>query len=129
MNKILYYMGLISEVLFLIMVIFLLPFIIKSDWQGRMFLSVSFVFIALRLFVLLARKAVVQKNVIYNILIVALTCYLGIIFTRVMLIQLHPSVLYELSIEYCQNNFFLISITMICIILNTIMLLFVKEEG
>ena len=129
MNKtVLYYMSLISQILFLVMTSILVPLILKSSWQGLMFLTTVLIYIGIRLFMIVTRKKIVEKVPIYNILTIALTFYLGIIFTRIMLVELSSNVLYDLSMEYCRNNFFLISITMICVILNTIILLFLKEE-
>ncbi len=130
MNKtVLYYMSLISQILFLVMTSILVPLILKSSWQGLMFLTTVLIYIGIRLFMIVTRKKIVEKVPIYNILTIALTFYLGIIFTRIMLVELSSNVLYDLSMEYCRNNFFLISITMICVILNTIILLFLKEEN
>lgn len=128
MNKVLYYMSLISEILFLIMVSFLLPLLLQIGFVGILFLVTVLILIGLRLFMIITRKKVVQEVKIYNILTIALTFYLGIIFTRILLVKLQSSVLYELSMVYCRNNFFLLSLTMICMILNTIILVFIREE-
>ena len=128
MNKILYYMGLISEVLFLLMVIFLLPYILKSNWHGIIFLIMVLIFIGLSLFIFLAKRDFARQSKSYNIFSIVLTFYLGIIFTRIMLVKLSPSILYDINITYCQNNFFLISITMLCAILNTIVLGMMKTK-
>lgn len=128
MNKILYYMSLISEVIFLIMVCFLFPYLFQTGFAGILFLSTVIIYIGIRLFMILTRKRILEKVNFYNFLTIMLTFYLGIIFTRIMLVQFSSNALYELSMEYCRNNFFLISLTMICIILNTIILLFIKED-
>ncbi len=128
MNKTLYYMSLISEVIFLIMVCFLFPYLFQTGFAGILFLSTVIIYIGIRLFMILTRKRILEKVNFYNFLTIMLTFYLGIIFTRIMLVQFSSNVLYELSMEYCRNNFFLISLTMICIILNTIILLFIKED-
>ena len=110
MNKtVLYYMSLISQILFLVMTSILVPLILKSSWQGLMFLTTVLIYIGIRLFMIVTRKKIVEKVPIYNILTIALTFYLGIIFTRIMLVELSSNVLYDLSMEYCRNNFFLIS--------------------
>lgn len=127
MNKVLYYMSLISEILFLIMVSFLLPIIFKIGFFGILFLATVLILIGLRLFMIITRKRIVEEVKIYNILTIALTFYLGIVFTRILLVELHSSALYDLSMEYCRNNFFLLSLTMICMIFNTIILIFTKE--
>lgn len=121
-------MSLISEILFLIMVSFLLPLLLQIGFVGILFLVTVLILIGLRLFMIITRKKVVQEVKIYNILTIALTFYLGIIFTRILLVKLQSSVLYELSMVYCRNNFFLLSLTMICMILNTIILVFIREE-
>ncbi len=128
MNKILYYMSLISEVIFLIMVCFLFPYLLQTGFAGILFLGTVIIYIVIRLFMILTKKKIMEKVNFYNFLTIMLTFYLGIIFTRIMLVQFHPSALYELSMDYCRNNFFLISLTMICIILNTIILLFIKDD-
>ena len=121
-------MSLISEVLFLIMVCLLLPLILKSEFPGLLFLVTVLIFIGLRLFMIITKNSIVQEVKIYNILTITLTFYLGIIFTRIMLVYFQSSALYELSMDYCRNNFFLLSLTMICMILNTIILIFTKEK-
>ena len=128
MNKVLYYMSLISEILFLIMVSLLLPLIFKIGFSGVLFLVTVLILIGLRLLMIITRKKIVQEVKIYNILTIALTFYLGIIFTRILLVELQSNLLYELSMEYCKNNFFLLSLTMICMVLNTIILIFTREE-
>ncbi len=121
-------MGLISEVLFLLMVIFLLPYILKSSWQGIFFLMMVLAFIGISLFIFLTKKSFVEKTNSYNIFTIALTFYLGIIFTRIALVKLSSSILYDVSIVYCKNNFFLLSVTMICVILNTIVLAMTEKK-
>ena len=128
MNKILYYMSVISQALFLIMVIILLPYILDSSWPGIMFLAVTIFYIGLCLIILLKARKKMQTATSYHILNIALAFYLGIIFTRILLVKLQPSVLYELNMTYCKNNFFLLSITMICVILNTFMLLIMRRK-
>ena len=127
MNKVLYYMSLISEALFLIMVLILLPFIVKSGFSGGLFITTVMIYSSIRLFMIIAKQKVLQKVTLYNILTITLTFYLGIIFTRIMVTKLNANILYELSMDYCKNNFFLIALTMICMILNTIILLFSKD--
>lgn len=78
---------------------------------------------------MIVSKNNIAKHVkIYNILMIVLTFYLGIIFTRIMIVRFSSSILYELSMTYCKNNFFLIALTMICVILNTIILLLTENE-
>lgn len=121
-------MSLISEVLFLIMTLILLPIIVKSGFSGGLFITTVIIYIGIRLFMMITKQKTLKKVAIYNILTISLTFYLGIIFTRIMVTELSPNILYELSMDYCRNNFFLISLTMICMILNTIILLFSKEK-
>lgn len=128
MNKILYYMGLISEVLFLLMVLFLLPYILRSSWKGIFFLIMVLIFIGISLFIFLSRRNFAKESKAYNIFTIALTFYLGIIFTRIMLVKLSSSILYAISITYCENNFFLLAITMLCVTLNTTVLVMMKHE-
>ena len=128
-NKVLYYMGLMSEGVFLIMMFVLLPTILDTGIIGFVFLGITFVYIIMNLFSLLKKKNIIENSKSYSILNIALTFYMGIIFTRIMLVKFSPSVLYTLSMTYCRNNFFLISITILCIVLNNIMLLLIKKES
>lgn len=128
MNKVLYYMGLISEVLFLIMTLFLLPLILKTGFSGFFFLITVLIFILLRLFMIVSKTHIVKEEKIYSILMIVLTFYLGIIFTRILLVYFFSSSIYELSMTYCRNNFFLVALTMVCIILNTIVLCELEDD-
>ena len=59
-NKVLYYMGLMSEGVFLIMMFVLLPTILDTGIIGFVFLGITFVYIIMNLFSLLKKKNIIE---------------------------------------------------------------------
>lgn len=127
-NKVIYYLRIVSFLLYLIITIFLLPFVFECGKIGIFFLVSLFLFIAITLFSMFSKKKIYIKTKSYNLIIIALTLYLGIVYYRILLDErLKLSGLYTVSLDYCKMNFILLGLVMIGIILNTVVLYLVDE--
>ena len=122
LNKILYYLRCLFFIIYLIINIFLLPFVLKTEQVGIFFLLTLFLFITLVLFSIFSKRKIYIITKSYNLVIIALTIYIGIVYSRLLTTNL-----YTVSVSYCRLNLILLSLVMIGIMLNTIILYLVKE--
>ena len=122
LNKILYYLRCLFFIIYLIINIFLLPFVLKTEQVGILFLLTLFLFITLVLFSIFSKKKIYIITKSYNLVIIALTIYICIVYSRLL-----TTSLYTVSVSYCRLNLILLSLVMIGIMLNTIILYLVKE--
>lgn len=127
-DKVIYYLRFIFFILYLIITILLLPFVFKTGRIGIFFLVTLFLFIAMTLFSILSKKEIYLKTKSYNLVIIALTIYISIVYYRVSLDErLRLTGLYTVSLDYCKLNFILLGLVMIGICLNTIVLYLIDE--
>ena len=126
LNKTIYYLRIVSFILYLVITIYLLPIIIKSGKTGIFFLVTLFLFVAITLF---SMKEIYIKTKSYNLIIIALAIYLGVVCYRTIFdSRLALKELYTISLDYCKMNFILIGLVMIGITLNTVVL-YLMDEG
>ncbi len=129
LNKVIYYLRIVSFILYLVITIYLLPIIIKCGKTGIFFLVTLFLFIAITLFSMFSKKEIYIKTKSYNLVIIALAFYLGIVCYRTLSnSEVILNELYAINLEYCKMNFILIGLVMIGIMLNTIVL-YLTDEG
>ena len=128
-NKTIYYLRIVSFILYLVITIYLLPIIIKSGKTGIFFLVTLFLFVAITLFSMFSKKEIYIKTKSYNLIIIALAIYLGVVCYRTIFdSRLALTELYTISLDYCRMNFILIGLVMIGITLNTVVL-YLMDEG
>lgn len=129
-SKIIYYIRLVSFIIYIIISILLLPYIFKCNKEGFFFLLVLLLYIVLTAFSILTRKKIYEKTISYNIVMIALAIYLGIVYLRTMNDErLAATGLYTFNFDYCRMNFILLGLVMIGIMLNTIVLYIADESG
>ncbi len=127
-KKILYGIRIITNILYLVLFIYMLPYIYNASWQGILFLGTTFLYIGMTLWTLLSKKKVYQETISYNLIMICVFCYFTLITVRILIDPRLESNLYVLNMEYCRNNFFLLSLILIGVILNTILLALATEE-
>ena len=129
LNKIIYYLRIFSFLIYMIISILLLPFVLKCEKIGIFFLVTLFLFIAITLFSMFSKKDIYIKTKSYNLVIIALSIYIAIVYSRTLLDErLTLSGLYTINLNYCKMNFILLGLVMIGITLNTVVL-YLMDEG
>ena len=129
-SKSIYYTRLISFIIYLILAILLLPSVFKGEMEGFFFFLVLFLYIIINIFSILTRKKIYQRTISYNMVMIALTIYLLIVYLRTVSDErLVATGLYTLNNNYCKMNFVLLGLVMIGIMLNTIVLYLADESG
>lgn len=128
-KKSVYYLRIGLLIVFFFFLFLLLEYVFQSGWQGMFFLLSTFIFIGVMLWSLLSQKKIYQRSLSYNLVIIALICYLGVIVWRINLDpRLQVTELYTLNLEYCQVNFIILGLIMVGIVLNTFVLSLYEEE-
>lgn len=128
-RKITYYVRLICSILYLVMSFLMLDYIFQSGNEGIFFLITLAIFVISTLWSLLSQKRIFQNMISYNLIIIALTFYFGVITVRLLLdTRLIQTSLYVVNLEYCKTNFIILSLVMIGIALNTTILYITDNE-
>ena len=127
-RRTLYLIRIISNIFFLVLLIFMLPYIYESSWQGFLFLGMVFIYIGMLLWTLIQKNPVYQETISYNLIMICIFLYFGLITARILLDTRIKSSLYTINIDYCKNNFFLLSLIILGMILNTILLALATED-
>ena len=128
--KSIYYIRLVSFIIYLILAILLLPSVFKGEMEGFFFLLVLFLYIIINIFSILTRKKIYQRTISYNMVMIALTIYLLIVYLRTVSdARLVATGLYTLNTNYCKMNFIILGLVMIGIMLNTIVLYLADERS
>ena len=130
LKKLIYYLRIVSIVLFIVFVYLLLDVILDCGIFGISFLVMCSLFILINLFTVLSRKDIYKDLVSYNLISVALTFYLGIIVVRLYTDYRAHSLMYTLNYDYFKTNFIIIDLVILGIILNTLFIYFldIKED-
>lgn len=124
LKKLIYYLRIVSIVLFIVFVYLLLDVILDCGIFGISFLVMCSLFILINLFTVLSRKDIYKDLVSYNLIPVALTFYLGIIVVRLYTDYRANSLMYTLNYDYFKTNFIIIDFVILGIILNTLFIYF-----
>ena len=124
LKKLIYYLRIVSIVLFIVFVYLLLDVILDCGIFGISFLVMCSLFILINLFTVLSRKDIYKDLVSYNLISVALTFYLGIIVVRLYTDYRANSLMYTLNYDYFKTNFIIIDFVILGIILNTLFIYF-----
>ena len=124
LKKLIYYLRIVSIVLFIVFVYLLLDVILDCGIFGISFLVMCSLFILINLFTVLSRKDIYKDLVSYNLISVASTFYLGIIVVRLYTDYRANSLMYTLNYDYFKTNFIIIDFVILGIILNTLFIYF-----
>lgn len=124
LKKLIYYLRIVSILLFIVFVYLLLDVILDCGIFGISFLVMCSLFILINLFTVLSRKDIYKDLVSYNLISVALTFYLGIIVVRLYTDYRANSLMYTLNYDYFKTNFIIIDFVILGIILNTLFIYF-----
>lgn len=123
-KKLIYYLRIVSILLFIVFISFLLNVILNCGIFGISFLVMCSLFVLINLFTVLSRKDIYKDLVSYNLIPVALTFYLGIIVVRLYTDYRANSLMYILNYDYFKTNFIIIDFVILGIILNTLFIYF-----
>lgn len=118
MKKVICLLSIISLIAFITIFIILLPIIYRCKWQGTFFIITVMLFLANLLYQLFKNPNCLKKSVSYNLLFVATTLYYFIIYIRIRETENITSSIYLINTDYCKNNFIILGIVLILLILN-----------
>ena len=124
LKKLIYYLRIVSIVLFIVFVYLLLDVILDCGIFGISFLVMCSLFILINIFTVLSRKDIYKELVSYNLISLALTIYLGIIVTKLYTDYNAHSLMYTLNYDYFKTNFIIVDLVILGIILNTLFIYF-----
>ena len=130
LEKITYYLRIISLIFFVVFISLLLEIIFNCGVFGISFLVMCVLFILINIFTDLTRKPIYKELVSYNLISTALTIYLGIIVIKLYTDYRANSLMYTLNYDYFKTNFIIIDLVILGIILNTLFIYFfdIKED-
>lgn len=130
LEKITYYLRIISLIFFVVFISLLLEIIFNCGVFGISFLVMCVLFILINIFTVLTRKPIYKELVSYNLISTALTIYLGIIVIKLYTDYRANSLMYTLNYDYFKTNFIIIDLVILGIILNTLFIYFldIKED-
>ena len=130
LEKITYYLRIISLIFFGVFISLLLEIIFNCGVFGISFLVMCVLFILINIFTVLTRKPIYKELVSYNLISTALTIYLGIIVIKLYTDYRANSLMYTLNYDYFKTNFIIIDLVILGIILNTLFIYFldIKED-
>ena len=130
LEKITYYLRIISLIFFVVFISLLLEIIFNCGVFGISFLVMCVLFILINIFTVLTRKPIYKELVSYNLISTALTIYLGIIVIKLYIDYRANSLMYTLNYDYFKTNFIIIDLVILGIILNTLFIYFldIKED-
>lgn len=116
-KKIVFYISIISFVLLAILVFEMLPFIYESGFCGILFLIFIIITFICELFMLIFNKRLIKKSFLNNIFIIIAVMYVSFLYYN---IYSSSNNLYDASINYLKNNYFVLSMLFLFIILDMI---------
>lgn len=126
-KSILYKVRIFSTIVFLVLLLFLVPNILNSGWQGLLFLILSLILIGVSLYTMLLKNNLMIDQIPYNLLYIGMVSYLFLISYRLLFdSRVKLTMIYEIDMTYFKVNYLILSFIIIGIILYTI--LFTLEE-
>lgn len=128
-KKTIYYFRIFCCILYLLMSISLLSYAFQSGFVGILFLICCSLFTVSILIGLLSNKKCYKEVISYNLLIIFLTGYFAIICSRLLFSSyLSMPMLYTINLQYCQVNFFILSIVSVGVAISSLILYFSCEN-
>ena len=124
LKNIVYYLRIVSVVLFIVFICMLLKVIFNSGMFGISFLVMCSLFVLINIFTVLSRKRIYRDLISYNLISLALTFYLGIIVVKLYTDYRAYSMMYMRNYDYFKTNFIIIDLVILGIILNTLFIYF-----
>ncbi len=127
-KKAIYFISIISISFLTFLVLEMMPLIFESNWQGKFFLFTIILFIIVELYLVIKEKSLVKKSWSYNIFLILATMYVSLIYYKIYSITPQTSSIYEINITYCKNNYLILGIIFIFIIINIFVIKSVNKE-
>jgi len=119
LKKIFYYLAIVSLILFVFFTIEFLPIIFASSYKGIIFLVMTMIFILFMLYLSLKENSKFKNIISINIIIICLTIYLAIMYIKTLNIRwLFDRHIQVVNIDYFSNNFMIMAMIMLLLILN-----------
>jgi hypothetical protein len=121
--RVIYYLRIMSNILFMVLSILLLSNIINCGVEGIIFIVFYFLFTLQNIYTVLSKKKKFKENIYYNILNIGLFIYTFFIYSRIYLDKrLALGTIYELNLVYFKNNYLILSTIILGIIFNALIL-------
>ncbi len=114
-KKIIFYVSIISLILLSFLTIEMLPFIYESNWQGILFLLLVLCTFVFELTFFITNKENIKESILNNISIIVATMYVSFIYYN---IYTSNTILYTISMKYLKDNYFILSLVFMFIILS-----------
>ena len=108
-KNIIYWISIFSFCFITYLIVQMLPIIVQSGWQGRVFIISTLLLFIVELIALLF-KIPITEFYSYNIFIIILAMYLSLVYYKIY--SINPSsvsLYYDIDIRFCQYNYFIIS--------------------
>lgn len=108
-KNIVYWISILSFCFITYLIVQMLPIIVQSGWQGRVFIISTLLLFIVELIALLF-KIPITEFYSYNIFIIILAMYLSLVYYKIY--SINPSsvsLYYDIDIRFCQYNYFIIS--------------------
>lgn len=108
-KNIIYWISILSFCFITYLIVQMLPIIVQSGWQGRVFIISTLLLFIVELIALLF-KIPITEFYSYNIFIIVLAMYLSLVYYKIY--SINPSsvsLYYDIDIRFCQYNYFIIS--------------------
>ena len=108
-KNIIYWISILSFCFITYLIVQMLPIIVQSGWQGRVFIISTLLLFIVELIALLF-KIPITEFYSYNIFIIILAMYLSLVYYKIY--SINPSsvsLYYDIDIRFCQYNYFIIS--------------------
>jgi len=129
LKKIFYYLAIVSLILFVFFTIEFLPIIFASSYKGIIFLVMTMIFILFMLYLSLKENSKFKNIISINIIIICLTIYLAIMYIKTLNIRwLFDRHIQVVNIDYFSNNFMIMAMIMLLLILNIKLLMNGKRK-
>lgn len=125
LRKILYYTRIVLFILTLFLLFFTLNNYIKVGWSGYLFLGIVFIYIVVSLMTLLSKKKVFKNDFMYNFMQIA--TYIYQVILTIKMFSFNVSLLVKESIIFYRNNYLILSILLISLIIYTCILNFEEK--
>lgn len=125
---VLYIFRLVLLILSFVIFLFLFPSIIKAKGAGIFLIITFFLLIITTVFSLFMHKQIFKEQLSYNVVYIGSLIYLILIWAKIFFDKrLQLTVIYELNIDYIQNNCIIMGIVFLGIVFNTFLLGMNKE--
>lgn len=123
-KKTIYLISIISLVILTKLTVEMLPLIYQSNWQGILYLVSVALILLFELFMLFNNKKLLKNYISYNLFIILVAMYVGVVYYKIFTASLNSLFIYDIDISYCKDNYLLLGLTLSLIVFNLALSIF-----